>query len=318
MVESGSCRSMAPPKNEMGKGMLFIRATGKQRNGNGEVPSAIENHPAVWQIPADEDSTPNLATTSASSDGMAVSGFAHSANIGPVNGPINVLSALWDGFSPAEKPSKDMILNLRGLVLDQRLDAITSFEIIWDFAPWLEPRYSREMKKRLRAPRSDFESFKMFMDRVPRLFRNIRKLYIALQGDLLPESQGGFGSVYVPPEQRAKRTGEAIIKEVDEMAARLNPDVDLSVSFPTSIYARQRWRALQWRLKVMQRHETGDVERHWRPLEDDPLGTGYWFCLGEKDLKRKAAAHVLGPKVMPRKGRGKAYDVFFRPGPPCV
>ncbi|KAJ4269903.1 hypothetical protein NW762_001572 [Fusarium torreyae] len=214
--------------------------------------------------------------------------------------------------------SKDMVLGLYRLIPEQRLDAITSFEIIWEFAPWLEPRYSREEKSRLREPRSDFDSFEKFMDLVPRLFTNIRKLYIALQGDLLPDSQGGFGSVCVPPEERAKRTEEGIIMKVDEMAARMNFGVDLSVSFPTSIYARQRWRALQRHLKVVQRHDTGDVERFWRPLKDCLPRTGYWFCLGEKDLRRKAAVHVLGPKVMPRKGRGKAYDVFFRPGPSCA
>ncbi|KAF4953469.1 hypothetical protein FSARC_12359 [Fusarium sarcochroum] len=251
-------------------------------NGHGEVLSAIENRLPVRQTLVDQDITPNHTMMSAYLDGTAVSDSAHSAKIG------------------------------------LRLDSITSFEIIWDFAPWLGSQHSIDGDDRQQVASWNLETFEWFMDVIPDLFPNIKKLYIALQGDIMPKLQGLLGRRHASHKERVKLVATGITQKVDDMAARVNPNVDLSVAFPTSTYAVHRRLAPHQSMKVIQRHETGDIERYWRPLKDCLPRTGYWFCLGERDLKTKNATHLLGRKVMPPRPRGEEYDVFFRPGRPCV
>ncbi|KAM0225250.1 hypothetical protein ACHAQD_001183 [Fusarium lateritium] len=96
------------------------------------------------------------------------------------------------------------------------------------------------------------------------------------------------------------------------MVRQLKHHVDFSVAMPTSTYIVQKRRALLQEWKVFQRHETGDIERYWRPLKHCLPRTGYWFCLGEKDVRRKKARAAIGRQALPNPPIGEEYDVFFR------
>ncbi|CAJ0549643.1 Ff.00g032560.m01.CDS01 [Fusarium sp. VM40] len=200
--------------------------------------------------------------------------------------------------------SKRMILRMPALIQQRRLDTITSFEIVWETAPWLI--VSAVQDDRGAPPLSDLASFELFMDIIPDLFPNIKKLHIAIQGDVLPRC------IHLKKKRRNAIVEEGIIDRVDKMVRQLKHHVDFSVAMPTSTYIVQKRRALLQNWKVFQRHETGDIERYWRPLRYCLPRTGYWFCLGEKDVKRKSAMAVIGRKALPNPPVGEEYDVFFR------
>ncbi|KAI1042739.1 hypothetical protein LB505_001096 [Fusarium chuoi] len=206
--------------------------------------------------------------------------------------------------------SKVMILNMHDFFQQQRLNAITSVEIVWDFTPWFILDTNEDF--RVAPPLSDIESFRQFLKAIPNLFLNIRKLYVSLQGDMIPKSYGQISETQYSTKQRIKVVEENIIMKVDQMVPYLKPHVDFSVAYPTSTYAVQRSLALRQGWTVKQRHETGEVERHWRPLAKCKPRTGYWVCLGDKDVRKKRARGIIGHKHMPGRVSETQYEVFFR------
>ncbi|KAG7431201.1 hypothetical protein NW761_004717 [Fusarium oxysporum] len=206
--------------------------------------------------------------------------------------------------------SKAMILNMHNFFQQQRLNAITSVEIIWEFTPWILPDISEDL--RVAPPLSDIETFRQFLKAIPGLFLNIKKLYVSLQGDMIPKSRGQNSEYQYSTKQRIELVEKNIIWKVDEMVPYLKPHVDFSIAYPTSTYAVQRSLAFRQGWTVKQRHETGEVERHWRPLAKCKPRTGYWVCLGDKDVRRQRARGVIGHQHMPARVSEKKYDVFFR------
>jgi hypothetical protein len=77
-----------------------------------------------------------------------------------------------------------MMLRMSTLIQQRRLDTIRSFEIVWETAPW--QIVSAVQNDRVAPPLSDLASFELFMDIIPDLFPNIKKLHISIQGDILP------------------------------------------------------------------------------------------------------------------------------------
>ncbi|KAK7425754.1 hypothetical protein QQZ08_007729 [Neonectria magnoliae] len=75
--------------------------------------------------------------------------------------------------------SKEMIMNLPRLLVPQRLEAITSVEILWDFEPFPESGRKSDYQ-----PLADCKSFQAFLNLVPTLFPKMVSLYISLQGCL--------------------------------------------------------------------------------------------------------------------------------------
>ncbi|KAH7222236.1 hypothetical protein BKA60DRAFT_607451 [Fusarium oxysporum] len=206
--------------------------------------------------------------------------------------------------------SKAMILNMHDFFQQQRLNAITSVEIIWEFTPWILPDISEDL--RVAPPLSDIETFRQFLKAIPGLFLNIKKLYVSLQGDMIPKSHGQNSEYQYSTKERIELVEKNIIWKVDEMVPYLKPHVDFSIAYPTSTYAVQRSLAFRQGWTVKQRHETGEVERHWRPLAKCKPRTGYWVCLGDKDVRRQRARGVIGHQHMPARVSAKKYDVFFR------
>ncbi|EWG45115.1 hypothetical protein FVEG_06037 [Fusarium verticillioides 7600] len=207
--------------------------------------------------------------------------------------------------------SKSMIMNMHDFFQQQRLNSITSVEIIWECAPWILPDI--EDHSRFVPPLSDMESFRQFLKAIPNIFPNIKKLYVSLQGDMIPKSYGQLRDTdKYSTKERILLVERNIILKVDQMVPYLKPHVDFSIAYPTSTYAVQRSLALRQGWTVKQRHETGEVERHWRPLAKCKPRTGYWVCLGDKDVRRKRARGIIGHKHMPARVSEKKYHVFFR------
>ncbi|KAF4345388.1 hypothetical protein FBEOM_689 [Fusarium beomiforme] len=211
--------------------------------------------------------------------------------------------------------TKELIMNIHNFFQQQRLNAITSVEIVWEFAPWVLQDTSDDF--RAVPPLGNIESFRQFLKAIPNIFPNIKKLYISLQGGMTPKSHGQNSEHQYSTKERIQLVKKNIIRKVDLMVPYLKPHVDFSIAYPTSTYAVQRSLALRQGWKVMQRHETGDVERHWRPLAKCKPRTGYWVCLGDKDVRRQRARGIIGHQHMPARVQEKQYDVFFRsPGIP--
>ncbi|KAF5723900.1 hypothetical protein FMUND_1344 [Fusarium mundagurra] len=206
--------------------------------------------------------------------------------------------------------SRAMLLNMHDFFQPQRLDAITSVEIVWDFTPWILPDISEEL--RIAPPSSDIATFRQFLQTIPKLFLNVNKLYVSLQGDMIPKSHGQNSEHKYSTKERIQLVEKNIIWKVDEMVTYLKPHVDFSIAYPTSTYAVQRSLALRYGYIVKQRHETGEVERHWRPVHKCQPRTGYWVCLGDKDVRRNRARGIIGHKHMPASVSETQYDAFFR------
>ncbi|KAF5691155.1 hypothetical protein FCIRC_563 [Fusarium circinatum] len=206
--------------------------------------------------------------------------------------------------------SKEMILNIHDFFQQQRLNAITSVEIVWEFTPWILPDISEDF--RASPPLSDIETFRQFLKTIPKLFLNIKKLYVSLQGDMIPKSYGQISDYKYSTKERIELVEKNIILKVDQMVPYLKPHVDFSIAYPTSTYAVQRSLAHRQGWTVKQRHETGEVERHWRPLAKCQPRTGYWVCLGDKDVRKKRARGIIGHKHMPARVSETQYEVFFR------
>ncbi|KAF5551139.1 hypothetical protein FPHYL_9189 [Fusarium phyllophilum] len=209
-----------------------------------------------------------------SMDGTAEMASTLNASTGLGKDKRSAPLAPWDGSSPASK------------LIVRRLDAITSIEIIWDFTPWILPDINEEL--RVAPPLSDIATFRQFLQAIPKLFLNVNKLYVSLQGDMIPKSHGQNSEHKYSTKERIELVEKNIIWKVDKMVTYLKPHVDFSIAYPTSTYAVQRSLALRYGYTVKQRHETGEVERHWRQVEKCQPRTGYWVCLGDKDLQLKA------------------------------
>ncbi|KAH6995884.1 hypothetical protein BKA56DRAFT_472834 [Ilyonectria sp. MPI-CAGE-AT-0026] len=181
--------------------------------------------------------------------------------------------------------SKEMVMNLPRLLIPQRLEAITSVEILWDWEPFL-----RQDETAAFMPLSDKKSFHAFLDFIPIAFPKIRSLYVSLQGKL----HGYRTSQYPPPaEERFGILEETIMIPVDNMVRTLGTHVqDISVAIPSTLYFHYRERAQSLGWKVEQTCVAGQLERHWRPLTDCEFRAGYWVPLGQRDL------HLASPPLV--------------------
>lgn len=168
-----------------------------------------------------------------------------------------------------------MLLNLRSILLPQRLASITSAELLWDFAPF--PSIHPEVVK---PPLSDMKSFHAFLDAIPSTFPALRKLHISLQGRLYPTKTTDGTTRW---DNNIDRVDE-LLCPVDDFVAKLDPRVrDFSLGIPSSLYMHQRDRALKDNGQVEQAHR-GQYERLWRSLKGSDERAGYWVWLGQKDF----------------------------------
>lgn len=172
--------------------------------------------------------------------------------------------------------SKEMVMNLPRLLLPQRLLAINTLEIVWEFVP-----FPRQGDMHPISPMGDLASFHAFMEAAPAMFGHVRSLYISLQGQLKPR----WSDFSIWGDEWFKFTEVVIMAPVDEMVRKLGPQVkECSIALPSSLYASRRNRTRQAGGLVQQTIDGGQLERYWRPLDRCKSRSGYWVRLGQKDL----------------------------------
>ncbi|KAK7421181.1 hypothetical protein QQX98_002310 [Neonectria punicea] len=172
--------------------------------------------------------------------------------------------------------SKEMIMNLPRLLVPQRLEAITSVEILWDFEPFPESGRKSDYQ-----PLADCKSFQAFLNLVPTVFPKLESLYISLQGCLHYKS-----SEYPSSEEELFAILEpTIMLPVDNMVRKLGAHVtELSIAIPNSIFYHYQRRAKSMGWKTEKRSPGDQRARHWRPLADCPFRSGYWVPRGKSTL----------------------------------
>ena len=177
-----------------------------------------------------------------------------------------------------------MILNLDRLLLPQRLSAIKSVELVWEFEPFPWP--SRPDMKRVPGLFTGLEYFHQFLDQLPGMFPNLRFLYIALQGNLCPWKRTEAG-IRVDWGRRTEIWEEHIMQPIDNMVRRLAPQVqECFIALPSVEYSiRMRVAREQAGVLVEQVHLGAQRERHWRRVNNSTNLGGYWVMLGKREHK---------------------------------
>lgn len=169
--------------------------------------------------------------------------------------------------------SRELLSRMHELFPAQRLERITSAELIWEIpeAPPWHPHGSSEMYKYLRP-------LWFFLDEVPAMFPNVRKLHIAIHwdGQYLATLQNTFSELFFGAMQ------SGIVDRVDVMVRKLKDSVEFSLALPSSMYRPRRERAKKT-TKIEQASDGGKLERLWWPMHGAGRD-GYWIRLGLKDL----------------------------------
>lgn len=166
----------------------------------------------------------------------------------------------------------ELILNIPKLVPSSNIGMISAIEMRWKIHPFR----SQDAKD---PPLSDYEAFLMLVRETPRIFYNLRRLYVSLQGDLfLPGEPEGFVSEAIKFEE----VEEKLIRPLEGMLRKLQKLEVAVIAVPSSVYKERKRRAMsdgtmitEWRYYCQ--------ERHWRPLQDASVD-GYWIALGHRDL----------------------------------
>lgn len=209
-----------------------------------------------------------------------------------------------------------MLLNLDGLLLPQRLSTIRSVELVWKFTPFpYSPRDEPE-------PYTDFRSFYKFLDAVPKLFPNIRSLYLAIQGGLTVWcNQGGLGSYFMKDDVQLRLTETYIMAPIDNMLRKLGPQArDCNIAVSSTLYQRQRDQALKAGVATVDRIECGaKQERYWRQMSSSKRGArageqleGYWVYLGSRERVRMIVC-TMAQGGDPFGENNRAWHVFHTP-----
>lgn len=174
-----------------------------------------------------------------------------------------------------------MLFNLDKILIPQRLSAISSVELVWDFDPFLDQTKSTEPFRSLKALHE-------FLAALPELLPHLRSLHLCLQGNLLPRVENGGYWSFADNEESRTLIDTHIMNPVDEMVGRLSPGLeDCTVALAASLYSRLRDLALAAGDKVDQVHLGAMRERLWRSLPATTCDRdGYWVEVGKRDWQR--------------------------------
>lgn len=154
-----------------------------------------------------------------------------------------------------------------------------SVELIWEFEPF-------PMPNKKTAPLSDLDSFYSFLDTVPTAFPNARSIHISIQkkqGSLLPWVMQD-GEPNYSWKHAYEITEERIVKPVENMVLKLDPETKCTLAMPSSMYRHRRDKAIERGIPLQQVTRGHDWERHWKPLGDTENSPGYWVQLGARDF----------------------------------
>ncbi len=161
-----------------------------------------------------------------------------------------------------------MILNLRRLLLPQRLAGITSIEMLLNVNPFNDAMRHQSNSSPI--------SFASLCDAMSTTFPRLRKLYISLQGPIYPS----FNS----DNEITRDTELYLLDGVDKMVRHMAPHLKkFWVALPYGLYD-------SWQIKmtgIPVKHDPSNVKRDrvWRELRSSPGGpeghiSGYWILLG--------------------------------------
>ncbi len=184
------------------------------------------------------------------------------------------------GTNTIHTASKALILDIDRLLLPQRVTAITSLEMLWDFGshpPWADsfPSKTKEL----------MQEFEDMLRTVLSSFRGLKTLYISVQwtgrDPVVAHSRqmGSSGS-----EDAVERL---LMRRVDGMVRQLPARVaDFALAVPSSIYMEQCNVARETPGRPVEHVSDGArYERFWRPVDKGVAHAGYWVRLGQRDLR---------------------------------
>ncbi|TQW00918.1 hypothetical protein V2A60_001951 [Cordyceps javanica] len=188
---------------------------------------------------------------------------------------INILY----GTNTIHTASKALILDADRLLLPQRVAAITSLEVLWDFGshpPWADsfPSKTAELMR----------AFESMLRAVRSTFGGLKTLYISVQwtgqdsfGVHSRMAVGGYDGV----------VEGMLMRRVDGMVRQLPARVaDFAFAIPSSIYGEQCQIARETPGRMVEHVSEGARhERFWRPVDGGIAHAGYWVRLGQKDMR---------------------------------
>ncbi|OAA59922.1 hypothetical protein ISF_05933 [Cordyceps fumosorosea ARSEF 2679] len=183
------------------------------------------------------------------------------------------------GTNTIHTASKALILDADRLLLPQRLAAITSLQVLWDFGsrpPWAEsfPSKAKEL----------IGVFEAMLRAVLSSFRGLKTLYISVQWTGREPQVTGPWWPGNGPDDAVERL---LMRRVDAMVRQLPARVaDFALAVPSSIYVEQCQVARETPGRTVEHVSDGArYERFWRPVEKGNAHAGYWVRLGQKDMK---------------------------------
>lgn len=185
------------------------------------------------------------------------------------------------GTNVIHTASKQMILNLDRILLPQRLSAIRSVELVWEFEPFPWPS-----GKRVHGLFTGLEYFHHLLERVPGIFPSLRSLYIAPQGNLGPWKSTESGLRY-DRDRCVEMLEKHLMQPMDSMVRRLGPHTqECVIALPSGEYCMWRKSVLgQADVLVEQVHRGAKHERSWRRVDGSANLGGYWVQLGRREHK---------------------------------
>jgi hypothetical protein len=186
--------------------------------------------------------------------------------------------------------SKDIIPSLPRLIPPHRLLQVKRVELLWDF-----PRVPDA--RNWPRPTPEMAKFLIFLETLPSVFPGAVSFFIAMQGNVFHHY----------PRQSTIDDGhetmrDLLLEPVDEAVRKLGTHIqEFVISIHSIIYRERRDQARLKGLPVEQNYR-GQLERHWRPVEQPTNLPGYWVALGENPILLPLACSMgtgfpdLGPK----------------------
>lgn len=164
-------------------------------------------------------------------------------------------------------------MNIHDLIPTRRLERISSVELVWEI-PIAPPLHDGA------DPFKSLRPFWSFLDAVPAMFSNAKKIHVAVHWH--PKYLSHLFDTFSEISFACTQSG--VIDRVDGLVRKLRPNIDFSLAIPSSMY-RPRKVAARKISKIEQAIDNGKYERYWWNMYGKTRPQGYWVYLGLKDLE---------------------------------
>lgn len=181
----------------------------------------------------------------------------------------------------------DMLCLLPEVLLPQRLAAITSVELLWNFPPWGEVR--QQGREEDYPPGSGMAGFISLLKALPGTLPNLRYLYLSLQGELKPLGVHSHEEIF--------KASKELLRHVDRMVVKLERLTDCRIALAASCYSAYKLMTTGRDAAFQFSHEDWGKDMLWRdlpPQEDESYHaiSGYWLCHGKTDVSHPGGVIV--------------------------